>query len=287
MRYTDYIEQKRHGSHDFPIAYYYLDSSNPQYIMQTHWHKEFEILRVLKGCITVHLNNTEYTLNSGDILLIEGGCLHTGEPKQCVYECVVFDPSMLKRQQNDTLEKYISPIIYSKMYVRNAIDPCDQEITDSVSDLFEAIRTMGSYFELKIYGLLFSLLAQLYGKKYLIPSDKSVHSRQSQTVITLISWIEKNLSEPIDLNKLSSISGLSPKYLCRVFREYTSKTLVQYINELRIENACHEMSVNNKNITEASYASGFNDLSYFCKIFKQHKGITPKEFKKKYYSSDT
>lgn len=64
--------------------------------------------------------------------------------------------------------------------------------------------------------------------------------------------IENNLAESIDLNKLAEITGMSPKYLCRIFKEYTSKTLVQYINELRIENACYEMSVNDKNISVAS-----------------------------------
>ena len=282
MRYAEYIERKRHGSHDFPIAYYYLDASLPQYIMQPHWHREFEVLRVQEGSLTVHLNNTQYLLNSGDILLIEGGCLHTGEPHQCAYECVVFDPSMLKRQQNDVLEKYVSPLVYSKMHVNNMIKSDDQEIQYTVSMLFAAMRKRSAYYEMEIYSILFGLLAQLYDRQYIIATEKSVHSRQSQTVITLIDWIENNLAESIDLNKLADISGMSPKYLCRIFKEYTSKTLVQYINELRIENACYEMSVNDKNITEASYESGFNDLSYFCKLFKQYKGITPKEFKRQY-----
>lgn len=280
MRHADYIEQKRHGSPDFPIEYYYLHPNGPRYVMQTHWHKEFEIIRVLEGSLTVHLNNTQHNMNAGDILLVEGGCLHTGDPQQCTYECIVFDPAMLKRQQNDVVEKYLSPIIYSQVYVKSAIDPGDTEIQQTAYALFEAIRDEGQFFELEIYSLLFRLLSQLYRREYIIPTAKSVHSRQAKTVITLIKWIEKNLSEPIDLDKLSAVSGLSPKYLCRIFREYTSKTLVQYINELRIENACHEIAVNNKNITEASYESGFNDLSYFCKVFKQHKGMTPKEYKR-------
>lgn len=77
---------------------------------------------------------------------------------------------------------------------------------------------------------------------------------------------------------LSSISGFSEKYLCRIFKEYTSKTPITYINELRIEKACNEMGINKKNITYAAYESGFNDLSYFCRTFKKYKNITPKEY---------
>lgn len=279
MRHIDYIEKKRHGSLNFPIEYYYLDASKPQYVMQPHWHKEFEIIRVLKGCFTVHLNNTMYTLKSGDILLVEGGCLHTGEPQNSVYECLVFDPAMLKRQQSDAAEKYISPIIHSQVSVKNAVDQNDTQIRHTVAMLFEAMRKQAPCYELEIYSILFSLFAQLYTQKYITPSVKSAHSRQTQTIIALIDWLEKNFAEPVSLQKLSALSGLSAKYLCRIFKEYTSKTLVQYVNELRIENACYEMSIKEKTVTAASYDSGFNDLSYFCKIFKQYKGVTPKEYK--------
>jgi len=180
------------------------------------------------------------------------------------------------------IEKYISPVIYSKVSVKNTVDRNDEEIKQTVATLFDAMRNKAPCFELEVYGALYQLLTQLYSKKYLTPSDKSAHSSQTQIVITLINWIENNLSEPINLTKLSEISGLSPKYLCRIFKEYTSKTLIQYINELRIENACYELAVNNKNITEASYQSGFDDLSYFCKLFKRLKGITPKEYKRQY-----
>lgn len=282
MKHAEYVEKKRHGSPDFPIEYYYLDKEQPQYIMPPHWHKEFEIIRVLKGTFAVHLNNTEYLLQEGDILFVEGGCLHRGKPQNGVYECLVLDPAMLKRQQNDVAEKYISPIVQAKVGINRLSSPCDSEMQDTVAKLFTVMRERQPYYELRVYGLLFDLFAQLYAQKYILPREKAAHSHQTQTIIQLIDWMEKNFAEPISLQKLSALSGLTPKYLCRVFKEYTSKTPMEYINELRIENACYEMSIRGKNITAASYDSGFNDLSYFCKIFKRHKGITPREYKSRH-----
>lgn len=279
MRHTDFIEKKRHGSPGFPIEYYLIDASSPQYVMQPHWHKEFEIIRVLEGTFTVHLNSQQYNLKSGDVLLVEGGCLHTGEPQSSVYECLVFDPAMLKRQQNDATEKYLLPIIKTQIQLKNAIDRNDTEITIAIDLLFTSIRQQETYFELTVYGALFRVLALLYTKQYITSAKKLPHSTRAQTMTTLIDWIERNFAEQITLEQLSAIAELSPKYLCRVFKEYTSKTLIQYINELRIENACFEMAYKGKSITQAAYDSGFNELSYFCKIFKQHKGITPKEYR--------
>lgn len=280
MKHTDFIEKKRHGTPGFPIEYYCLDKNSPQYIMQPHWHKEFEIIRIREGSFEVHLNNTEFHPRCGDILLVEGGCLHRGQPTDCTYECLVFDPAMLKRQQNDAAEKYISPIVNSFFTIKNLVDMADSDVCAAVNSLFEVISAKEPYFELRIYGLLFELFSLLYKNEYITPSDKAMHSRRTQMMTDLIKWIEENLSRPISLDELAARAGVNSKYLCRLFKEYTSRTPIEYINELRIENACYEISVKGKNITGASYDSGFGDLSYFCKLFKRYKGMTPGEYKK-------
>ncbi len=280
MNHADYIERIFHGSPDFPLEYYFIDEGHPRYIMRAHWHREFEIIRVLDGSLTVYLNNAPYLLHRGDILLIQGGCLHRAEPTGCIYECVVFDPVMLKRQKNDVTEKYLAPIITSQLHINNLAAQEDPQLQDTVNALFAVLGAQSEFYELEVYGLLFRLFSGLYVKKHMISVKKAMPSHQIQTVLRLVEWIERNFAEPISLDKLSELFGLNKKYLCRIFKAYTSKTVMEYVNELRIENACYDICVRGKNITEASYDSGFNDLSYFCKVFKQYKGMTPKEFKK-------
>jgi AraC-like DNA-binding protein len=67
-------------------------------------------------------------------------------------------------------------------------------------------------------------------------------------------------------------------YLCKIFKAYTGKTPSQYINSVRIENACTEMKQTDKSITQIALENGFNDISYFCKVFKKHKGISAKKY---------
>lgn len=280
MKYTDYLERKRHGSVDFPIEYYCVNSKHSQYIMPAHWHNEFEIIRVVKGSLSLFLNNIEYKLHSGDIIFIECGCLHRATPQDSLYECIVFDLNILNRQKNDAAQKYISPIINSSVGVNCMLNHSHSGIYTVASSLFSEIAKKAEFYELRVCGILFELFAQLYSQGYIIPSAKTLHSQQSKTVSQLIDWIEKNYTDHITLQKLSEISGFSPKYLCRIFKEYTSKTPINYINGLRIENSCYEMTVKGKSITQAAFDSGFNDLSYFCKAFKKHLNMTPNQYKK-------
>ena len=278
MKYADYIERKRHGSPDFPIQYYDVDHTHPQYIMVPHWHKEFEIIRVLDGIFPVYLNSTEIRLTAGDILLVPGGSLHGGKPIACHYECLVFDMSMLQRSRKDAVEAYLLPLI-------NATVELDRPLSDGKTSrtchaLFAAMKEGARFYELTVYGLLFALVSQLYNQDYIRPRYRSPHNQQAQTVTGLLDWIEANFSDPITLETLAAVSGLSAKYLCRIFKEYTGKTVIDYVNELRIENACYEISVKGISITQAAYDNGFNDLSYFCKVFKRYKGVTPRNYKK-------
>lgn len=281
MKQLENIEKKRHGSHDFPIQYYYVDEKHPQYIMKAHWHNEFEVIRVLKGKFTVYLNNVGFRLNAGDILLVESGLLHRGEPyDNVIYECIVFDLKMLLRQKNDITEKYIYPIINLSAGISCLKYNNKSEPGSAFNTLFEVISKKEPYYELKVYSLLFECFMKLYSSGNIIPLDKSPQPHRIEVITYLIDWIDKNYTEPITLEILSSISGFSKKYLCRIFKEYTSKTIINYINELRVESACYEISVKGKSITDAAYDNGFNDLSYFCRTFKQYKKVTPNEFKK-------
>ncbi|MBR5460179.1 MAG: helix-turn-helix transcriptional regulator [Clostridia bacterium] len=277
MKKSELVENKRHGTLDFPVEYYYVDRDSPRYVMPVHWHREFEIIRVLSGSFTVYLNNVELDMKAGESVLLEGGCLHRGEPCDCVYECLVFDPNMLIHDESSTVGRYVSDIAASRIETVRTVEH-DSELNKALERLFEISRSPKPFYELALCGALLQVFSLLYRENGLIPTVKTAHNRQTEAIVNLISWIEKNYTESITLERLSEVSGFNKKYLCRVFKEYTSKTVIEYINTLRLEKACIDMKT--KSITESAYDSGFNDLSYFCKVFKSQLGMTPGEYKK-------
>lgn len=277
MKYSELAEKKQHGTPAFPVGYYHIDEAHPRYVMPLHWHKEYEIIKVRRGAFTVYLNGKRYDLRSGDTLFVEGGCLKRGYPESCEYECLVFDINMLG-SASPYSDKLLGALTAPDTRYKNFIPAGSVKINSAVDELINAVRNRGEFFEIKAVGLLYMLIYELYLSGCIYKSPESSADKGIGAVMKSIRWIDEHITERITLADLSAAVGFCEKYICRIFKEYTSKTVVDYVNEQRIERAAAQMM--RGSITEAAFNSGFNDLSYFCKTFKKYKGITPSEYKR-------
>lgn len=281
MKYRDYNEQKRRGSDGFPIEYYFVDSTHPQYEMPLHWHNEFEFIRVVSGTLSLGLDGEEHLLTGGDIVTVDCGMLHRAVPKDCVYECVVCDLGMMsKRSVGDALSEYISPIVNRRVTASHIYRSNDFFIYGSLSALFEAMKAPDGVARLRIMSLLFEIFHSLYFGGFVKekPENKTA-DRHNEMLLNVTEWIEDNLQSPISLSRLAAEAGLSEKYFCRVFKVFTGHTPTDYINMLRIDRACNLLSFEQMTVTEAALSCGFSDMSYFSKLFLRYKGTTPSKWK--------
>lgn len=280
MRKERYLEEKPHGVPDFPVQFYHVDKNHPRYEMTLHWHREFEVVRVLSGSLRLYLNNEKYVLHVGDIAFIGSEALHRAEPREAVYECVVFDLNMLCRHGSGRITGYVLPLLSGGVEIE-CIDRAGGALFDTVNAFFDCIAGERPYFELQAYGTAATMIYLLYTENRIKLSEKHIPvGHRRQMIATLVEWIEGNYTERIMLSDLAAIAKTNEKYLCRFFKEYTGKSPIDYVNGLRVERACLKIAEENRTITEAAFDSGFNDMSYFCKIFKRYKGMTPREYRK-------
>lgn len=78
---------------------------------------------------------------------------------------------------------------------------------------------------------------------------------------------------------IAGMLGCSPDYLSHLFHVETKERLTHYIQRIRIEGAILALGTTTLNISEIAYASGFADPAYFARVFKQHKGLSPQEYR--------
>ena len=286
MKYLDYQEHRQQGTEDFPIAYYYVEESMPRYYMTYHWHPEYEIIRILDGIFQMTVNHTNYTLEQGDIIFIQDGMLHGGNPLNCVYECLVFDMTPLIRN-NRICRNQVEQILNHKIYIHPQLPDDDSEITSTISTLFEAMQKHKTGYEFVVQGSLYQLLGMLLEKQlYSIrPKNELQVTDRLKHLKYVLRYIEGNYTEDIKLEDLASIAGMNPKYFCRFFKQITQKTPISYLNYYRIECAIEQLFTTDASITEVAFNCGFNDISYFIRTFKKHKGITPKQYIKQMHET--
>lgn len=278
MRYLEYREQRAHGSEVFPVAFYHISPSHPRYNMPYHWHQEFELIRVLEGSLELKLDGRTMLARAGDILLIGDGVLHGGTPEHCVYECTVFDLGALVRANTAPGMELRGLLAH-----REAADPLlprDERLSMPVRALFEALAQDAPGSALTVQGLICQFFGALKAGGFLRPAQGNAAQGRARLaqLKEALGLIEQEYSRELTLEDMARAAGMSPKYFCRFFREMTQKTPVEYLNYYRVECAAEQLLLTREPVTAVALRCGFNDLSYFIRVFKRYKGVTPKAY---------
>lgn len=105
--------------------------------------------------------------------------------------------------------------------------------------------------------------------------------KEQQRMHRIYNYIESHYQEPIDVNEMAGLSNLTTAAFCRYFKKSTHLTFTDFLNQYRI-NQAKKLLLQDKNVTEACYNSGFDNLSYFNKTFKKLTGVNPSHFKRQF-----
>lgn len=282
MQKFNYLDKKQHGTAEFPVEYYYVDSSHPRYIMAFHWHNEWELLRIVKGELLLTLDDKQYQIKEGDIVLIPGETLHSGEPLDCIYECLVFDIYGLFGK-TESVKSYLRPF-YRMDSLPERFFTNNDSIPKHVLDIFSEKNT-SPCLELEAFSAVAGLFAWLIKEqKYQQISDKS---RWSSRIKPVLEYIEDHYGEELSLDILANVAGMNARYFCKVFYSITHMTPINYVNFYRIEQAAFLLDRTDLPITEISQKCGFWESSYFTKVFKKFKNTTPKLYRDSLHSEHT
>ena len=280
MLYVNYHEKVKRGTDDFPIEFYHVDSNHPQYHMPIHWHVEFEFIRVIQGNLLLTLNETTIDVPEHAIVFIPSGFLHSAIPQNdCIYDCIVLDSDMLITPP-ESCRMYIRQIVNHKIEIQCFYTEKHSQICEIIWRMFDAISMKPKAYEFIVKGTILEFFGIVLSEN--LHSEVSFHMQRNMQRIDQIKqaleFIEKNYFQPLTLQEISSSIGLSPKYFCRFFKEMTNRKPFDYLNYYRIERACDLLQTTNLPIADIGQQCGFNDLSYFIKIFKKYKGTTPKQY---------
>ncbi len=106
-----------------------------------------------------------------------------------------------------------------------------------------------------------------------------IPSRNSELIKKAMLYISEHFSNPLTLEEVAAYVHLHPSYFSTLFKSSTGSSFKEYLNMVRIEESKRLLSNTDYSIIDIAVAVGFEDQSYFSKVFKKYTGLTPKQFR--------
>ncbi len=237
-----------------------------------HFHKEYVIGLVEDGVREFVCNNRHYTLNAGDILLINPqeihGCEQFGDD-DLHYFSFNISTDVMRRVMTEITGDASLPH-FNQSVIRL------EEIEISLYDLKDMILTDHQDFKKEE---IFLFLMERLINDYSQPVTVMETERTPEQIEKICKYLEKQFFRNISLDELSLVAGLSKYYLLRSFTKGKGISPHKYLETIRIEKS-KQMLEEGMPIIDIALKVGFTDQSHFTNSFKSRIGLTPKTYQR-------
>lgn len=290
-RKKEYEEKEKHGTAQFPVGLHKLEyPADTDVMFYVHWHQEFEFLVLTEGKVLFTIEDREYVMNPGDIVFINSNYLHMAKNicgGVCSFYAIDFSYHVLNEDIHSIFsKKFIRPILNDKyvfpefMPVSEDEDKCWQkDIRNYLHKIGECPEHELEPFELMIRSRILAIWDILDKNCVRAQKDNDIESRYSERLEPVISYIKENYAYEITLGELAAILPMSEGQFSRVFKQTMKLSPIQYLMRYRILQSCKLLQDTEKKIGEIANLSGFNNISYFNRVFLNTIGCTPKEYR--------
>lgn len=237
-----------------------------------HWHDCFEIELLLRGSAVQVLNGQRYEMQPGDIYLLNPTDFHSIETEGAVVYNIMFSEEML---DEDVLQKILS-------IDKNIIFRLSQHELHSaefmISQMLYEFENTAIYSDSVIKNLMECLFILILRKCGL--SERESEVGENDSIRKSVLYIHSRFRDNPTLEQVASVAGLNKNYFSGLFHESTGKTYKEYLNSLKLEHAKKLVLTSNIPVTEICFASGFNSLTNFLRVFKEAYSFSPTAMRK-------
>ena len=290
-RKKEYEEKEKHGTAQFPVGLHKLEyPADTDVMFYVHWHQEFEFLVLTEGKVLFTIEDRKYVMNPGDIVFINSNYLHMAKNicgGVCSFYAIDFSYHVLNEDIHSIFsKKFIRPILNDK-YVFPEFMPVSEDegkcwqkdIRNYLHEIAECPEHELEPFELMIRSRILAIWDILDKNCVRAQKDNDIESRYSERLEPVISYIKENYAYEITLGELAAILPMSEGQFSRVFKQTMKLSPIQYLMRYRILQSCKLLQDTEKKIGEIANLSGFNNISYFNRVFLNTIGCTPKEYR--------
>lgn len=230
-----------------------------------HWHKNPELLYVTNGCLLVKTDTQTNVIKSGEIAIIDSDQMHFMTPvtPQCTYTCMIPNINLCGEFSH-------LPAVSKDPDVISLYNKIVKEFTTRNEGYKRIIENY--------IACMFSILTRFCDN---LAEKGDETSAKLLAVKSAINYINDHFKDDISIDDIAKKANLSRYYLCHIFKEITGQTVLSHLNYVRCNNAYELISSGKYTVSQSASLSGFNNLSYFSKIYRNIMGHLPSKDVKK------
>lgn len=244
----------------------------------SHLHKCFEFIKVLRGRLLYNVEGTDYMLTDGDLIMTNPAELHSFSfPDPCTYDRIFLHiyPGVL-RDHPELSKKLLSRPsghfnrIPAELAEKYGIDDIFKGMERYCAEPVPETDFMMLTYIMQLITVIGRILREETEPEHPVTSNSKADS--------ILAYIDENYSLNISLDDIAHSVYMSPSYTSRMFKKETGMTIKEYLNMRRITRAKNEIMQGGK-ATAIFSDCGFSDYTTFYRAFVKYVGMSPDAFR--------
>jgi AraC-like DNA-binding protein len=251
--------------------FYFRDDAKSPLQCNAHLHYHLELLCLLDGHTRAYVDSTEYQLEPGDIFLAFPNQIHRFESvDKETYLLFIINPDLMPE-----LTRLFTTALPLTGVVRGAAK--DQVLLDRLRAMADSGEMEDHpYRDVVLKGQMLSFFGELLCRMELTKPRES----DSQSLKAVVRYCSQNFAKELSLEILERELHISKYYISHLFSHKLNMRFNDYVNSLRISDACRYLRHDARSITEISELVGFSTLRTFNRAFIKQIGVTPSQYRK-------
>ena len=247
-----------------------------------HQHDEIQISYIEKGNGTLLVGNSFTNYYTGNVFVIGSNVPHafksdtskneTSKMLTLFFTKESFGTSFFKLEEFEEIESFFVNSLHGF------------QVTSQLTEIKEILNKLKKATKLERFIILIALLKLLSESDINLLSNytyaKKLSDSEGKRMRKVFDYTLKNADQKISLDEIASVANMTKNAFCKFFKKRTNKTYINYLTELRIENACKILKSNkDMAIVDVAFKAGFYNISNFNRRFKELKKMTPLTFR--------
>lgn len=268
MQDPSLYEKKIINDEEFPVQMFKNIIRSTGIYYPAHWHEHIELHYILKGKGVISCNQKSYSVEQGDLVIVNSNELHEGASNAKEFDSVVIIFEM----------KSFSKEIANYNVIFESLIKGNERIKEIILSIYQEEIDKKLGYKVAMRGMIYELISYLL-RNYVVESlslkENNMRKKNLTRLNTVLQYIQLNYTDSITIKQLAELIHLSEYRFCHLFKESIGQSPLNYINEVRLKKAHSLLEQKELTVTEVAEAVGFNDYNNFGRLFRKYYDYAP------------